>query len=166
MENRPILRIKLTPADWALEIVGYTILVLLWALTLWSIQTMPSEVPIHFNLQGEVDRMGDPSNLLLLPVVASVIVIGLTLLHFFPHLFNYPQEVTLDNAESQYRFATRILRLVRAMSAGIFLGIVVLVRLTTSGKADGLGVWFLPVAVGLLLLLGAAVFVRSLRKTV
>lgn len=58
---------------------------------------LTERIPIHFNLAGQPDGWGKPSMLLLLPVVALVLYLGLTLVARFPAAFNYPVKVTAEN---------------------------------------------------------------------
>src|SRR5690625_2930119 len=79
-----------------------------------------------------------------LPIVASVIFIGLTILNKFPHTFNYLQEITIENAFKQYRNATRMMRVLKLIIVLIFGLISYQVIKHATGEIEGLGSWFLP----------------------
>jgi hypothetical protein len=73
----------------------------------------------------------------------------MTILNKFPHIFNYPTNITQDNALRQYSNATRLLRYLKLIIVFIFGLIVFKVIQNANGEADGLGVWFLPLVLGL-----------------
>jgi uncharacterized membrane protein len=74
------------------------------ALTFWMTwqafhgpHPMPAQIPTHFNAVGNADGWGSPATLLMLPVVAAVIYLTITLISLFPRTFNYPVAVTEEN---------------------------------------------------------------------
>jgi uncharacterized membrane protein len=73
--------------------------VLLWITcrALYGQEPLPDKIPIHFNLAGNPNGWGSPSALLLLPVLAVVLYLGITLTSRFPSAFHYPVPVTLQN---------------------------------------------------------------------
>jgi Protein of unknown function (DUF1648) len=58
---------------------------------------LPARVPTHFGLSGPPNGFGPKSSLWILPVVATVCYIGLTLVNRFPRAFNYPVKLTDEN---------------------------------------------------------------------
>jgi len=58
---------------------------------------LPDRIPTHFDLAGKPNGWGSPSSLLLLPVLALVLYLGMTLVSRFPSTFNYPVRVTAEN---------------------------------------------------------------------
>jgi uncharacterized membrane protein len=143
--NRPSIKIHLTLFDKALELVGLILFIGIWILTFMNYDELPDIIPIHYNGLGEVDRYGEKSTILALPIVASVIFIGLTILNRFPHIFNYPIEITEQNALRNYRLATRLLRILKVIICLVF-GMIILSTLNNiKGEQDGLVSWFLPI---------------------
>ena len=59
---------------------------------------LPEIIPTHYNEAGEADSYGDKLNILALPIISTLLFIGLTILNKRPHLFNYPSEITKENA--------------------------------------------------------------------
>jgi hypothetical protein len=87
---------------------------------------------------------------LTLPLVATVLFIGLTILNKFPHIFNYPTEITEDNALRQYTNATRLIRYLKVIIVVIF-GLIAFETIRhANGQTEGLGIWFLPMTMGLI----------------
>jgi hypothetical protein len=81
--------------DWAalglIAAGGLSVLLLLGYLTLIAPQ-LPPEIALHFNAQGQPDRFGPPSGLLLLPVIAGLAWLVNTTAGVWLH--RYPQERT------------------------------------------------------------------------
>ncbi len=163
METRPRLHISLTPADKAVETLGWIFLAILWGITLFSYFAMPETVPIHFNASGEADNYGNKATLLILPIIGTVLFVGMTKLNKYPHIFNYLTEINEANALKQYTNATRMIRYLKLAIAIIFTAIILMMYLNVSGKADGLGTWFLPVMLGLIFIPMTYFLIKSLR---
>jgi uncharacterized membrane protein len=152
MESRP--KIQLTPSsfDKALSLASIFLLVIIWVLTIYTVLKSPTTIPIHFNATGNADGYGPKLILFILPAIATLIHFGLTKLNNYPHIFNYVNRITEDNAEKQYTIATRMLSFLKLALLLIFALIILFTHLTTIGVRDGLGRWFLPMAIGLIAL--------------
>ncbi len=163
MDERPKLKLELTKTDRALEIFGWVSIFAIWALPVASYTTLPETIPIHYNIAGQADNFGEKSNLFILPVVATILFIALTILNKFPHLFNYPAGITQHNALKQYAIATRFIRYLKFIIVMIFGSIVLLTIRNANGKPNGPVAWFLPLILGLIFL-PLAYFVIKLFK--
>ena len=146
MKNRPKIELQLTQRDKILEVIGWILLIGTWILTFTNYFDLPETIPIHFNAAGEADGFGSKKTILALPIISTLLFIGMTFLNKYPHVFNYPNEITEENALSQYTNATRILRYLKVIIVLIFGGIVFMTIQNVNGKADGLGTWFLPLS--------------------
>ncbi|MFM7765447.1 MAG: DUF1648 domain-containing protein, partial [Sphingomonadales bacterium] len=111
---------------------------------------LPDTIPTHYNGAGQADGFGGKGYILTLPLIATVLFIGLTILNKFPHIFNYPTNITQDNALRQYTNATRLIRYLKFIIAVIFGLIAFKTIQNANGQADGLGIWFLPLTLGLI----------------
>lgn len=151
-KERPKINLKLTNLDKGFEIFGWFLLVGVWIFTLINYFGLPQTIPIHYNGAGEVDRFGNKSNIMILPIVASVLYIGMTFFNKFPHIFNYPYSITKENALKSYTIATRLIRVLKLIILIIFGLIVFRTVQNVNGTANGLGVWFLPLTIGLILI--------------
>jgi uncharacterized membrane protein len=152
LESRPKLKVQLTTTDKLLELFGWGVLLALWDWTGTSYSSLPDSIPTHFNAAGEADDYGRKASIFGLPVVASLLYIGLTLLNRVPHIFNFPTPVTQENALIQYTNATRMIRSLKLILVVVFGGISFQTIQQANGETDGLGVWFLPVTLGLIFL--------------
>ena len=164
MEVRPKLKIELNSIDILAEIIGWVVLVSIWVIAISNFQNLPDQVPIHFNAYGQVDSYGSKSTIFLLPIIGTILFIGLTILNNFPHIFNFPGKIHLDNAQSQYKNATRLIRFLKLFIVFILLVIVFKTLETTNQKSEGLGIWFLPLFVGVTISLLTIFVVKASRK--
>ena len=152
MEARPRIKIELTTADKLLETVCLTVLVLLWVGTVTFFSKLPDQIPIHYNAVGQADDFSDKAHIFVLPIIATVIYFGMTLLNKHPHIYNYPATVTKENARLLYTSATKLIRVLKLVVVVIFSGIVFTTYKTSLTNGDGPGAWFLPLILMLLIL--------------
>jgi len=150
MEKRPKIKLELTTADKTFEIIGWLLIVAIWVLTFTNYSNLPETIPTHYNGAGQADGFGGKATILTLPLIATILFIGLTILNKFPHVFNYPTNITHDNAFRQYTNATRLIRYLKLIIIFIFGLIAFKTIQNANGEADGLGVWFLPLTLGLI----------------
>ena len=150
ISNRPKIKPNLTTTDKVIEFFGWIALIGIWTLTLTNYSTLPETISIHYNGTGEADGFGNKGNILTLPIISTILFIGLTILNKYPHVFNYPSTVTEENALQQYTNATRLIRFLKWAIVMIFGLIVFQTIQNVNGNADGLGIWFLPLTLGLI----------------
>ena len=163
MGERPKLKLELTTFDKTLEILGWTSILAIWVLTITNYTNLPNTIPIHYNGAGQADGFGGKATILTLPIIATVLFIGLTILNKFPHIFNYPTNITQENALRQYTNATRLIRYLKLIIVVIFGLIAFKTIQNASGEADGLGIWFLPLTLGLIFIPLTYFVVKSFR---
>ena len=150
MEERPKIKLELTTADTIFEIIGWFLIVAIWFLTFTNYSDLPATIPTHYNGAGQADGFGGKSTILSLPIISTFLFIGLTVLNKFPHAFNYPTNISEKNAYRHYTNATRLIRYLKLIIVFIFGLIAFKTIPTAEGKADGLGLWFLPLTMVLI----------------
>ncbi|MBT3547977.1 MAG: DUF1648 domain-containing protein [Flavobacterium sp.] len=150
MNKRPRIELHLTQTDMILEILGWIAIVGIWTLTLINYFELPEIIPTHYNGAGKADGFGNKANILTLPIVSTILFVGMTILNKYPHVFNYQSEITDENALHQYTNATRLIRFLKLTIVIIFGLIVFRTIQNVSGNADGLGTWFLPLTLGMI----------------
>ena len=148
--TRPRIKIELTATDKAVELFGWFALLAIWVLTITSYSNLPDTIPTHYNGMGNADGFGSKTNILILPLIASILFVGMTILNKFPYLFNYPAKITVENALRQYTNATRMLRYMKLILVNLFGLIAYKTIQGANGQSFGLGVWFLPLTMGLI----------------
>ena len=150
MNSRPKIKLSLTQSDRAIENFSLVLLIFLWAFTIFSFIKLPALIPIHFDASGRPDNYGNKWTLFLLPVIGSIVYAGITYLNKFPWVFNYMVQITEGNAESQYSFATRMLRILKCSFMIIFSFIALYSYWTAIGHTEAPGWWFLPLILAII----------------
>lgn len=101
---------------------------------------IPTEVPMHYNAAGEIDRWGSKAELLILPVIAWLLYGVMTVVEQFPGSWNTGVKVTAENRERVYILLGHMLSTLKLLVMAMFTWITVQCAL-----AQPLPVWFLPV---------------------
>lgn len=142
--KRPTVKLRLSRMDVAAEAVGWAVVIAHWAFVAWHYADLPEIIPRHFNARGEADGFGAKGGLVGLPITNTVLFAGMTLLNRFPQAFNYLEEITANNAERQYRAATRMIRYLKLCVAIVFFVITYgTVQTALQGDSPLVG-WILP----------------------
>src|SRR5690606_8418903 len=69
-------------------------------------------IPNHFNAAGEANGWGSRGTVIILPIVVTLLFIGMYVLSKFPHTFNYTIKVTEENASRVYLIARRLIAII------------------------------------------------------
>lgn len=150
MEKRPQIKIKPTLADIVFEVVGWLLMVTFWVFTITTYANLPATIPIHYNGAGQPDGFGGKITIFILPLITTVLFVGLTILNKFPYIFNYPTNITQSNALRQYTIATRMIRYLKFIIV-LILGLISFnIIQNANNNTKGLGIWFLPCIMGLI----------------
>lgn len=144
MEKRPRIKPELTNTDQFLEVLSIITLVGLWALVIYGFSILPETIPVHFDLKGQPDSYGSNASILFLPILSTLLYVGLTIINRYPHIFNYPVKITPENALRQYTNATKMIRVLKLIVLGVFFLIEFFTIRSALGASAGLGIWFLP----------------------
>lgn len=151
MKHRHKIELTLTITDKVLEALGWIGILGVWLFTLLNYAELPEQIPTHYNLAGEADDFSSKWYIMLLPIVATILFISMTILNKYPHRFSYPAIITPHNAVLQYTNATRMIRFLKVSIVLIF-GVIVYETLKyVNGDVNGLGTWSLPLILVLLI---------------
>lgn len=156
--NRPIIDVPVEPMDLIIDLVSVTLLIIMMGYTLYAFPGLPDTIPIHYNGSGEVDGYGIKTTIWLLPVISIVMFVGLFILNKYPHMHNYMVNITEENALKNYRFSTRILRVVNFLCMLLFAFIQYRMILGAHRTTTGLGDLLLPIIIGSSILLPIVLF--------
>lgn len=163
MENRPVIQLQPTKFDKAIEIACVLLLIAFWLLTLFSYYSLPETIPIHYNGLGEVDGYGPKNSIFALPIIGTFLFFMLTVLNKHPELFNYTATITPENAAKQYANAITMIRVMKLTVILVFFIIDYWTIKIALHKSLGLGVWLLPLILGLIFLPLVFFIIRSFR---
>ncbi len=161
---RPKIRIELTTTDKVVEILGWSVILAIWIFTIASYSSLPDTIPIHYNGAGEADGFGSKINMLVLPFISTILFVGMTIANKFPQVFNYPTKITEENALRQYINATRMMRFLKLVLVVLFSLIAFKTIQSTRVQSAGLGIWFLPLTMGLIFIPLTYFIIKSFRS--
>lgn len=150
MEQRPKIKLELTIVDKTSEIVGWILIIFVWGLVIANYSNLSDIIPTHYNGKGEADGFGEKWMILTLPLVVTILFVGMTILNKFPHIFNYPTDITKENALRQYTNATRMIRYLKLIVVVIFGLIAYQTIRDANGEINGLGKWVLSLTMGMI----------------
>ena len=80
-----------------LEIVTFILLLAQIVYTAVLYPQLPSKIPSHFNLEGQIDGWSGKGSIIILVIVNVALYILLTVTMFFPRLWNMPVKITDKN---------------------------------------------------------------------
>ena len=164
--KRPKLKVPFQNIDIVIELASITILLLMWMHLIMDYSNLPEIIPSHFNAKGQPDDFNNKTFLWFLPLLSTVMYVGLFVLNRFPHLHNYMVNITEDNAMTQYRFSTRILRVVNFLCVLMFAYINYHIIVGAKNNASELGLGFTITVVSVSIVLPIFIFVyqQKLKK--
>ncbi|MFN3952442.1 MAG: DUF1648 domain-containing protein [Thermaurantimonas sp.] len=142
---RPRLSVSMTSFDYLLEFIALVGLFCLFYFTFNFYTYSPDIIPVHFDLEGNADRYGSKTELILILVISSLLYTGISVLQKYPHLYNYPFEIRENNALYQYTLAVRLLRVLKVVIIWIFFTILYTVRSGTDSFSGILIVMYVGV---------------------
>jgi uncharacterized membrane protein len=145
LAERPKIRPEKEPFDLILEVAGLIAVVIMVVFTAVKFPQLPETIPTHFNAAGEPDGFGSRMTIWLLPSISVIMFAGLYALTLVPWIWNYPVNITPENAQRLYSHGTRSMRLLSLVLVLMFLYISWMSVQSALHKSGGLGAWFLPV---------------------
>lgn len=145
------MKVKMNKYSIFAEAVCITLLVGVWIYLYLNWSGIPDQIPGHYNAMGEIDRMGSRSELLILPVAAWLMYLGITAVEHFPQMWNTGVTVTEENKERVYRILKNMITTVKLLVTAVFVYLTI-----NSARSISLSVWFLPVF--LILMFGSILY--------
>jgi uncharacterized membrane protein len=107
--------------DWIFEGVIAVAFIAMWFYTFVLYSNMPKEIPVHFQLDGKVDRYGSKAELFIVPFIFSFITILFAYIKRANIKYNIPIEITETNREYQYKLIRRFLSFINIHLLGLAL---------------------------------------------
>ncbi|MDN4166082.1 DUF1648 domain-containing protein [Cytophagales bacterium LB-30] len=151
--DRPQLRIPLQLSDWILESFALVALLFTVYVVFKHYGALPDTIPSHYNAMGEPDDFRSKSLLFVLLGISVFQYLLLTGLSRIPHHFNYLEEITPENAYSQYSKALKIVRISK-LGVVLLFGYILWQTIQIGlGNAQGLSRYFLGFGIGFYLLI-------------
>jgi len=110
----------------SLEAAALVLLCLTWGRTanaLFGSDSLPAQIPIHFDLAGRPDRWGTPQMLWLIPLMAAVIYSLMTLVARYPSAFNFPMRIKPATRPRLEAIALNLISWLKVEVLGLFFWI-------------------------------------------
>jgi len=151
--ERPRFRPEKEPVDLLMEAAGLIAVVAMVVLTAVKFNGLPQQIPTHFNAMGQPDDYSGKWMIWLLPMITVILYTGMSILNRYPYIFNFPVNITPENASRMYRFACRCIRLLSLLLVLMFFYLTWQSILVANRHSSGLGAWFMLVTTGGIVLL-------------
>lgn len=152
------MKTKYSKFQLFLEIIGVAILVAFLTFLIKSWSNIPKMIPGHYNAAGVVDRWGNKNEILMLPIIGGILYLGLTIITFFPAIWNVPMAESKESKEAVYKCIKTMIISLKVEIIGMFFYITFY-----SVNAMDLPMAFLPIV--LLIIFGSLTYfiVKSFR---
>lgn len=128
------------PYKKIMNILGWLLLCITFVYIIFQWNSLPDQIPAHYDVYGKVDRYGGKANILLMPIVMGIIFLMLVLLERYPNVWNVPVEVREETKERIYDSMAAVIVTLRCM-------LMLSALYTTICESQGipLSAWYLPV---------------------
>ena len=124
-----------------LQIIG----IVIYLLVAWN--SIPDQIPGHFNASGEVNRWDSKGTLFIVPGIALFMFILLSVVERFPHLWNTGVRVTEENKFRVYGITKGLLVSMKLILVTMFIVLTII-----QSTLQTLPIWFLPIFMSLIVL--------------
>jgi len=145
--ERPRIKVPFEAVDTIIEIASITLLILMWSYCIIKFPELQDTIATHFNAAGAPDDYGSKHTVWIVPIIATVMYIGLFILNKYPHIHNYMVNITEENALKNYRFSTRLLRVVNFLCVLLMAYITYMIIESALGTKLKMGSWFIPLVI-------------------
>jgi uncharacterized membrane protein len=107
------MRQKYSASQVIIEASTIVILLSLFAYVMTNWNMIPGQVPSHFNFHGQIDSWSN-KNMILFPVFVSLFLyLLLTVVSFFPSMWNMPVKITEENMERAYHYTRNMITILK-----------------------------------------------------
>ena len=96
------MKLKTTKPQIVMEVIGGLIIIGMFLFVLLQWGDIPQKIPEHYDFTGQVDKWGDKTGVLIMPIMAVALYLLLTVVTMFPRIWNVPVEITESNKEAVY----------------------------------------------------------------
>lgn len=88
-------KLYITKAHIVVEIISYVVMLASFIFAIYAINTLPDEIPTHYDFQGNVDGYGSPGSIIILPIIMLITNLFISLLTHFvsPQFYNMPFKI-------------------------------------------------------------------------
>lgn len=161
---RPVLKVQWSALHIIMIFFGVIgLAVMIGALCLYW-HELPARIPTHFGFSGEADAWGNKMSLVYLTLVAAGLFVMMVFLSRFPNIYNFPVNITEENAEVQYRLAMNLVLGLGAAIVWLFVYLCLQTIRVALGQVQGLGSGFLMAILGITTFIPMGYVLLAMRK--
>jgi uncharacterized membrane protein len=161
---RPKLKLISTKSDTIIILITLLILISIILFSLFIYINAPEIIPAHFDFEGNVTRYDSKVTILVIPIIATIISIGIHYLTKHPHLLNYPQSITEDNVEASYRQGIKLLEIINLLCMIIFFTILTYTYATIKEIKIPFQKWFILIPIIAVVFIPIIVAIKNFPK--
>ncbi len=139
------MKIKNTKLDIIIEAMC---LILLGGITLYLVfnwSSMPDKIPMHYDIAGQIDRWGNKSEIIFIPVISWILYLYITVTEQKPQIWNTGVQVTEENAFRVYRILKSMVKTTKLLMVIMFFYIAI-----CSIAATNMSPWALVIEMGVI----------------
>lgn len=104
---------KYTTSQILIEASALVILLSVFAYVITNWNTIPEQIPSHFNFYGQIDSWSS-KNFIFFPVLVSLFLyLLLTVVSFYPSMWNMPVKITDENREQAYHHTRNMITILK-----------------------------------------------------
>lgn len=130
---------KYSTSQIIIEVSTLAILLSIFVYVITNWNEIPEQIPSHFDYHGQIDSWSS-KNFIFSPVlVAMFLYLMLTVVSFFPSMWNMPVKITEENRERAYHYTRNMITILKLELVSVFAYITV-----QTSKAEMLSPYFLP----------------------
>ncbi|WP_055665214.1 DUF1648 domain-containing protein [Desnuesiella massiliensis] len=131
--------VRFTVTQKIIEVITAGMLLFLIAYLAINWSSIPDKIPSHYNSLGIADAWSRKTSIIMPPIISIILYTSLTLLSFFPAIWNTPVQVTDKNYSFVYQNTRSLICYLKLVLVGTFSYMTIC---AAQGKA--LGKLFLP----------------------
>lgn len=145
MSERPKIKIEKSITSKIIELTTFLLIIATVVLLDFYYNQLPGKVEINFNwLSKDENGFGTKDLLWISPLICGIICLALYKLNNYPWVFNYPVEITNENAKENYKNSTRMIRVINFIISLLCFLITLSSVLSGLGRTFTLGKYLFP----------------------
>jgi uncharacterized membrane protein len=146
------------------DFFSLVLLIGIWTFTSLSYSILPENIAIHYDESGKADRFGHKSNIFNLPVISTLFYLGLIYLNGRIKEIYKKNKTKAKFTHEKYKSVSKMIS-VSNLSFVLFFGILIIRKIQVlKNDSDELGLWFLPLSFGIILIPVTYSLLKLIRK--
>ncbi len=142
-QNRPKIKIEPSQTDRFIEAGSILLVIATWVIAVLNFSHLPEIIPSHAGISGEIDGYSSRISVFFIPVLTTITFVTLMILGRYPHVYNYPLEVTEETAPRVYAFSMRMVKTLNFIVALMFFFTEYMIIRMAYGDDAGFALWMI-----------------------